>query len=568
MNAKQVEWESKILSGQLRQGCCALLTLICFSLASACEKSPPKPSGKSATVAPWTDAQLQEQISACAARTKISDMIKATNKCDCVITQASKQWSYEAFVKDMDSKQEIVLDNESVKTCLDRVEIDSEGNTSTHAWGDAQLIEVNNEGDAYHPEVIFNSQGEAMAVWIQADATNRWHVWSKWYDGQFWRTNQKIAEAPTGETAREPHIAFDANGDVHAVWYTTTSEAASDGAAVARVWWSHFTDSSNQWSTPLALSETPSRVSIYPQISFNSKGAGIVAWYTGIWVDHGFLTDYVVQAKTFDPASGQWSPLTQFMGNLLPLANNRTLSVAYSDSGDAFVSWIEGVSDTNTQVAMSHFKEGTGWDASPYTLSNTTQGFNLRPIVAVDSNGEAIIAWFYLSGDRTLSIAQGSVWKNGALTGPTQLSGNSDGQVDYLDAVFDQAGHAIVVWGMHKSTVENPLGVNYYNASSGWGQPEKLNDGNPNRPSTYPTLSSDGSGRAMVIWAEFDGTRHNIKARHWENNVWGTTELLEKDDSNEAFAPSVSLSPKGGAIAVWLQVDGNNRKNVWSNFFE
>lgn len=544
-----------------------------FQSQWACKNdSPPKPN-TTPTVeqsTAWTDALKIDQVTDCTTKISIPDTLKATKKCQCLINQAAAEWTYSEYTSDLSNKLDQLLAEESVRTCLNKADEEATtggGTQATHAWGRAALIETDNVGDAYSPKVIFNTNGEAMAIWVQADAANQWQVWSKWYEKQIWHANKKVAEIPASETARNPRIAFDAQGNVHAFWNTTTSEANGDGKAVARIWWSHFTKA-NGWETPVVLSTTTDRVNIYPAVAFNSKGAGVVAWYSGIWVKVGWLTDYTVLARTYDPAANKWSEAIQIENPTLPLAPAQAIEASYSDSDDAFVTWVRGVSSTNSQVALNHFKTGGAWDAAPTLLSNSTTGFNQNINIDTDAKGNTAIIWVNTSTTSKFNVAMGNAWKNGAVIGPSQLSTNTDGRAFFTDIAFDREGHAIGVWSIRDSTIDNPLQAITYDTATGWGTPQKLTDGAVTHLPSWSTISGDGTGRAIVSWVEYDGIRDNAKAVLWENAKWGETFLLETDDAASALSPSISLSPQGGAIAVWLQYDNNQRINVWANFFE
>lgn len=48
------------------------------------------------------------------------------------------------------------------------------------AWGTAALIETNNAGSAYVPQIAMEGNGNAIAVWEQSDGT-RIGIWASSY---------------------------------------------------------------------------------------------------------------------------------------------------------------------------------------------------------------------------------------------------------------------------------------------------------------------------------------------------------------------------------------------------
>ena len=49
--------------------------------------------------------------------------------------------------------------------------------------------------------------------------------------------------------------------------------------------------------------------------------------------------------------------------------------------------------------------------------------------------------------------------------------------------------------------------------------------------------------------------------------AWGTAELIETENFFGAVRPQIAVDGSGNAIAVWQQHDGT-RENIWANRFE
>jgi hypothetical protein len=79
----------------------------------------------------------------------------------------------------------------------------------------------------------------------------------------------------------------------------------------------------------------------------------------------------------------------------------------------------------------------------------------------------------------------------------------------------------------------------------------------------------DGSGNAVAVWQQDNGTgtRTNIWAsRFVPATGWGTATLVETDNAGDALVPQVAVDGSGNAVAVWYQSDGT-RSNIWANRF-
>lgn len=84
-------------------------------------------------------------------------------------------------------------------------------------WGVAQMIETDNAGSAYNPRVAIDSQGNAVAVWQQFDGQHSRIAANRFMVGTGWSTAQWI-DAPNSLDAHAPQVSFDSQGNAVAVW--------------------------------------------------------------------------------------------------------------------------------------------------------------------------------------------------------------------------------------------------------------------------------------------------------------------------------------------------------------
>jgi uncharacterized protein YbdZ (MbtH family) len=85
-------------------------------------------------------------------------------------------------------------------------------------WSVAQLIETDDSGSAYDPQVAADDQGNAIVVWSQSDDT-RHDIWTNRYVvGSGWDGAQLVEVYDSGD-ARYPQVAADDQGNAVAVWH-------------------------------------------------------------------------------------------------------------------------------------------------------------------------------------------------------------------------------------------------------------------------------------------------------------------------------------------------------------
>lgn len=147
-------------------------------------------------------------------------------------------------------------------------------------WGHAvQLSPANMSGDSGEPEVAFDAQGNALALWSQGD--HEIHS-ARYAPDTGWREMAPISRRVY--SPQKPHIAFDRGGNALAVW----SQPAPGGVEVVMA--SHYV-SGTGWGEPVPLGENNKDDKSDPQLAMDAEGNAIVVWLQerivkGIWVNH------------------------------------------------------------------------------------------------------------------------------------------------------------------------------------------------------------------------------------------------------------------------------------------
>ena len=150
-----------------------------------------------------------------------------------------------------------------------KAEKDNDGSFPEKSWGTAELIETDNAGDAELPQVTIDTDGNAIAVWYQSDGT-RYNIWSNRYVvGTGWGIAELI-EADNAGHAYGPQVAIDRDGNAIAVW------SQSDGTRENIL--SNRYVMGTGWGTA-ELIETDNAGAWRPQIAIDRDGNAVAIWY-------------------------------------------------------------------------------------------------------------------------------------------------------------------------------------------------------------------------------------------------------------------------------------------------
>jgi len=135
-------------------------------------------------------------------------------------------------------------------------------------WGTAMLIEASNDGSAVAPQIAMDANGNALAVWTQSDGANYYITANRYTVGSGWG-NAEVIQANRSYEGWKPSIAVDRSGNALAVWRQV------DGAT-ANIWANRYVAGSG-WGVA-GLIETNNIDAIEPVIAIDAVGNAVAVW--------------------------------------------------------------------------------------------------------------------------------------------------------------------------------------------------------------------------------------------------------------------------------------------------
>ena len=412
------------------------------------------------------------------------------------------------------------------------------------AWGTAALIETASGGDAETPQLAFDANGNALAVWSKFDGTRN-NIWANHYTaGSGWGTAVLIETDNAGD-AYYPQLAFVTNGNALAVW------EQSDGTR-SNIWTNSYTVGTG-WGTAQLIETDNAGNASEPQIVADTQGNAHAVWYQfdgthfNIWANRyvggvGWGTAQLIET---DNAGDAFNP-----------------QIAIDTNGNALTVWYQS-DGTRYNIWANRYINGSGWGTAQL-IETDNAGHASNPQIAIDTHGNAIAVWNQTDGTRynlwANRYAAGTGWGTAQLIETDNLGDAYQPQV-----AFDASGNALAVWYQVDGVRAN-IWANRYTAGAGWGTAQLIETDNAGA-AYNPQLAVEASGNALAIWNQFDGTRYNIWVnRYTVGTGWGTAQLIETNAGDADFA-EVAIDASGRAMAVWCQSDGT-RYNLWANRYQ
>ncbi|MCW8966051.1 MAG: hypothetical protein OQK82_05105, partial [Candidatus Pacearchaeota archaeon] len=160
-------------------------------------------------------------------------------------------------------------------------------------WQTAQTIETNDRYHAYDPQIAMDAAGNAVVVWGQYDG-KRYNILSNRYDMSTGWSTEEIIDNNTSGSAFDVQISMDSQGNAVAVWQQAEAKGKDKDKDKDYHVWANYYDLESGWSAAqqIEANDEGDKLYYHPQVAMDDKGNAIAVWQqldgetVGIWANH------------------------------------------------------------------------------------------------------------------------------------------------------------------------------------------------------------------------------------------------------------------------------------------
>ncbi len=180
-----------------------------------------------------------------------------------------------------------------------------------------------------------------------------------------------------------------------------------------------------------------------------------------------------------------------------------------------------------------------------------------EPDVSVDPSGNVIAVWTRSDGTNfriqySTRTATGSWAPATTISDPGQSASNPD-------SAIDNSGNALVTWSRSDGT-NIRVQASYRPFGGSFATPTTISDAGFD--ATKPVTDFDNSGKALITWQRFDGSKLRVQATTRTAGTGGVfaNEATLSASGQDAFNPQADAGPNVDAngVVVWTRSDGTN----------
>ena len=374
-------------------------------------------------------------------------------------------------------------------------QINALANLHTRATTETQI--VSNVFPLANPALAIRTDDERMLLWIHDDdskaAAQGEEIMSAHWNGISWTSS-----ALTADTYQDysPQVAFDADGDAVAVWERsnvvhispTLSITYAQAFEIASARWDSATQS---WSNPVTLTNN-SLLDSAPQLARGQDGTLMALWRSNDGDDlignatHPLTLTYAPwdsDSHTFSPTAALTNLSNTLKVDLAVYSATKAALVLSRDSDGLLTTTAD------SEIAYSTY-DGATWSALvPLTSDAITA---TAPALSYNNSGQPVIVW--LRDDPSAGAGQALVMQTGWTGSPMIVRpGSTSGAFLDFDLLPDPDGNLALLWQKHSHGGTDAAYAVYDETNDSWGADNTLMSDSSLDESFAPAFAGDGT---------------------------------------------------------------------------
>ncbi len=341
--------------------------------------------------------------------------------------------------------------------------------------------------------------------------------------------------------------AMDADGDFVVAWSSLAQEGSSYGVFAQR-----YNAAGVPVGAEFAINTYTTSIQRSPSVAMDADGDFVVAWQS-IGQDG---SSYGVFAQRYNAAGVPQG--IEFRVNTYTTGDQLALSVAMDANGDFVVVWDSLTQDGGTSGIYAQRYNASGVaQGGEFRVNSFTTGIQLAPSIAMDSDGDFVVAWqsdgqdgsgygVFAQRFSAAGVPQGSEFSVNTYTTNRQGAPSVS---------MDANGDFVVAWS---GTGPGETGGVFSQRYDAAGVPQ----GSEFRVNTYttgtqsgPSITTDADGDFVVAWSSNgqDGSIYGVFAQRYNGAGMpqGTEFRVNTYTTTNQIGPSIAMDADGDFVIAW-----------------
>ena len=357
-----------------------------------------------------------------------------------------------------------------------------------------------------------------------------------------------------------PTIVVDGAGNMHVVWEEAT-DYDNSGTDID-IFYKQWDAVTSTWTPTEVISTESTGSSSYPTIAVDCIGNVHVAWQDSTPYG-GSGTDWDIFYKQWDAVSSTWT-LTEVI-TTYGWGSSSAPAIAVDGVRNVHVVWSDpypyGGSDTDWDIFYKRWDVASSTWTPIEVVSIESTGTSSYPTIAVDGTGNKHVVWEDATDYDNSGTDPDIFYKRwdpvSYPSTPAEVVSTESSSYSWEPTIaVDSTGNAHIAWQEHFSSAWEILYKQWDTVSSTWTLTEVVST--ESSIAFRPTIAVDCIGNKHVAWDDgsnyaCSGTDRDIFYKRWDpvSNAWTRTEVVSTESTEDSSSPSIAVDGTGNKHVVW-----------------
>jgi hypothetical protein len=230
--------------------------------------------------------------------------------------------------------------------------------------------------------------------------------------------------------------------------------------------------------------------------------------------------------------------------------------IATGKDGEMVVVWIDHRTGRPDIYARRYSSDGTPQGSSFRVNDDPTGAYHGAPCVAVDGNGNFIVAWIDERDGEENNIYAQRYLSDGTPAGNNFRVDDDLTEESHYDPSIaaDGTGLFVIVWEDYRNGNQDVYAQRYWHDGLPIGSNFKVNDDTGTGSQDSPSVSMDWQGNFVIAWKDYREGKSNIYAQRYtrDGSILGSNFIINDNSGySRYFDPCISSDSTGNFIVVW-----------------
>jgi len=367
-----------------------------------------------------------------------------------------------------------------------------------------------------------------------------------WLLDKEWQGVEKI-DYSNSNAAFLGNLAVNNKGDIVVSW------TQKDDSNKPKVWLRKYNGDS--WSDPDSDMKTNSASCTSSIASIDDNKEIIATWLELVGTKH------IPIANNF--YANSWHSVFPIYRN-----NNNSSSVKMATNNKKTIAiWTQEVSSNYTVIGRIYNHNNThSWGPS-HLISNSSHT-SLAPVISIDSNNRAVIAWLQENSSGKFDLYAGVYnVNNGSVISAPHAIESLSGYSLSPSIASDSSGNSIIVWEQGGLFSHRTVYACKFDGT--WSSPVRID--NSNKEDLQVTIKYNKLRDEFVaLWAQKNSDdNYAIYFNTYKNGSWQGENALEKhSEATGSFEPKIAFDSEGNAVAIWLKENSSGKLDLVAKSYD